>query len=78
MPDREARIELRDRLERCGIISDADLRLGVAEVTRKGMGKREMATVAKLIKRALDDEDSREVRRSVRRLVRRFRKPRFC
>ncbi|RLG08264.1 MAG: serine hydroxymethyltransferase, partial [Thaumarchaeota archaeon] len=78
VPDREARIELRDRLERCGIISDADLRLGVAEVTRKGMGKREMATVAKLIKRALDDEDSREVRRSVRRLVRRFRKPRFC
>ncbi len=78
VPDREARIELRDRLERCGIISDADLRLGVAEVTRKGMGKREMVTVAKLIKRALDDEDSREVRRSVRRLVRRFRRPRFC
>ena len=78
IPDREARISIRDRLERCGIISDADLRFGVAEITRRGMGKREMAMVARLIKRALDNEDPRKVRKSVQRLVRRFRKVKFC
>ena len=77
--DREARVAMRDRLEECGIISDADLRLGVPEVTRRGMGKREMAKIAKLVKRALDgNEDPREIRRDVRELVRKFRRIRFC
>jgi len=31
-----------------------------------------------LIKRALDNEDPRKVRKSVQRLVRRFRKVKFC
>ena len=78
VPNREERIRLRDRLEECGIISDADLRLGVPEVTRRGMGRREMARIAKLVKRALDGEDPRRVRRDVAALVRRFRTVKFC
>ena len=78
IPDRETRIALRDRLEECGIISDADLRLGVSEVTRRGMGKREMARIAKLVKRAFDNEDPKRVRRDVQQLVRRFRRIKFC
>ena len=77
-PNREERIRLRDRLEECGIISDADLRLGVPEVTRRGMGKKEMARIARLVKRALDGEDPRRVRRDVTALVRRFRTIKFC
>ncbi|MEM4498142.1 MAG: serine hydroxymethyltransferase [Nitrososphaerota archaeon] len=78
VPNREERIRLRDRLEECGIISDADLRLGVPEVTRRGMGRREMARIAKLVKRALDGEDPRRIRRDVAALVRRFRTVKFC
>ncbi len=78
LQDREERMELRDRLEECGIISDADLRLGVPEVTRRGMGKREMAKIARLVKRALDGEDPRSVRKDVTSLMRRFRKIKFC
>ncbi|MEM1655804.1 MAG: serine hydroxymethyltransferase [Nitrososphaerota archaeon] len=78
VPNREERIRLRDRLEECGIISDADLRLGVPEVTRRGMGRREMAKIAKLVKRALDGEDPRRIRRDVAALVRRFRTVKFC
>lgn len=78
IPDREERLRLRDRLEECGIISDADLRLGVPEVTRRGMGRREMNRIARLIKRALDGEDPRRVKRDVAALVRRFQKIRFC
>ncbi len=78
VPNREERIRLRDRLEECGIISDADLRLGVLEGTRRGMGRREMAKIAKLVKRALDGEDPRRIRRDVAALVRRFRTVKFC
>lgn len=78
VPNREERIGLRDRLEECGIISDADLRLGVPEVTRRGMGRREMIKIAKLIKRALDGENPLRVRRDVVALVRRFKTVKFC
>jgi len=76
--DREEKIKLRDRLEDCGIITDCDLRLGLSEVTRRGMGKREMAKIAKLIKRGIEGEDSRAVRRDVQKLLRRFSKIRYC
>ncbi|MCD6235827.1 MAG: serine hydroxymethyltransferase [Thaumarchaeota archaeon] len=77
-PDEGKRMELRDRLEECGIITDGDLRLGTSEVTRRGMGKREMAKIAKLVKRALDGEDPKTVKKDVQKLLRRFRKLRYC
>ena len=76
--DRDHKVKLRDRLEECGIITDSDLRLGVSEITRRGMGKREMAKIAKLIKLGIEGEDPRTVRKEVRKLLRRFSKIRYC
>jgi len=75
--DREERMGLRDRLEECGIVTDCDLRLGVSEVTRRGMGRREMAKIARLIKRGIEGDDPRDVRRDVENLLRRFSKIRY-
>ncbi|MEN2974312.1 MAG: serine hydroxymethyltransferase [Candidatus Caldarchaeales archaeon] len=76
--DEEARVRIRDRLEECGIVADAGVRFGTNEVTRRGMGKREMEKIAKLIYRAIEGEDPRKVGRDVRELVRRFKTVRFC
>ena len=76
--DGDHKIKLRDRLEECGIITDSDLRLGVSEITRRGMGKREMAKIAKLIKLGIEGEDPRTVKKEVRKLLRRFSKIRYC
>lgn len=76
--DQKEREEIRGRLEECGIISDSDLRLGTAEVTRRGMGEREMARIAQFIKRAIGDEDLKAVKRDVQRLLSRFNKIRYC
>lgn len=78
LPDKEARLGVRDRLEECGIITDGDVRLGTAEVSRRGMGKREMRKIAKLIHGAMEGEDPKLIRREVVELMRRFSKPRFC
>ncbi|MCX8187905.1 MAG: beta-eliminating lyase-related protein [Nitrososphaeria archaeon] len=76
--NQEEREELRRRLEECGIITDADLRLGTGEVTRRGMGKREMARIAQLIKRAIEGENPKAVKRDVQRLLSRFNEIRYC
>jgi len=76
--DQEEKEKLRRKLEECGIISDSDLRLGTAEITRRGMGKREMARIAKFIKRAIEGEDSKAVKRDVQRLLSRFNKIKYC
>lgn len=78
IPDDEARIKVRDRLEECGIIADAGVRFGTNEVTRRGMGKREMEKIAKLIHRALEGEDPRKVKREVQILIKKFSTVKFC
>jgi len=76
--DSEARVKVRDRLEECGIIADAGVRFGTNEVTRRGMGKREMEKIAKLIYRAMEGEDPKKIKREVQTLLRRFRTLKFC
>ncbi|MCL7383525.1 MAG: serine hydroxymethyltransferase [Thaumarchaeota archaeon] len=76
--DSEARVKVRDRLEECGIIADAGVRFGTNEVTRRGMGKREMEKIAKLIHRAIEGEDPKKVKREVRTLLNRFQTLKFC
>jgi len=52
---------VRDTLEKSRIIVDMGVRFGVNEVTRRGMGYKDMVSIARLCKRALDGEDvSRE------------------
>lgn len=76
--DQEEREKLRKRLEECGIITDIDLRFGTAEVTRRGMGSREMARIAQFIKCAIEGENSKAVKRDVQRLLSRFNKIIYC
>ncbi len=78
IPDGIRREEVRDRLEECGIITDADTRLGTNEVSRRGMGRREMRKIARLIHDALNGGDTRKIRREVQELLRRFSKIRYC
>ena len=53
------------------------IRLGVAELTRLGMGKGEMTDVAKIIHRALAGEKKREVVARVRELRKGFQKVKY-
>ena len=69
--------QVRDRLEKAGIIVDSGVRLGTNEVTRRGMREREMKTVAELMVEALTQRPDKVAQR-VRRLMRAYRRTRFC
>ena len=71
-PDEGLRV--RDILEKNRIIVDMAVRMGTAEVTRRGMGLKQMAAIAKLVKAALDGENVTE---DVRQLASRFRTIRY-
>ena len=67
------------RLEEANILCSDDfsgnsfeVRLGVQEVTRRGMKEADMPSIAALIKRAMEGEDSRAVSRDVGQLSREF------
>ena len=60
-------------------MTPSGLRLGVQELTRVGMGKTEMAEVAKLFARALlDNEDLNRVKQDVTNLKSNFQTIRYC
>ena len=60
-------------------LTPSGLRLGVQELTRVGMGKNEMAEVAKLFARALiDNEDLNRVKQDVTTLKSNFQTIRYC
>ena len=60
-------------------MTPSGLRLGVQELTRVGMGKTEMAEVAKLFARALlDSEDLNRVKQDVTNLKSNFQTIRYC
>lgn len=69
--------QVRDRLEKAGIIVDSGVRLGTNEVTRRGMREREMRTIAELMVQALTQRPYMVAQR-VRRFLRAYRKTRFC
>ncbi|MEM4362584.1 MAG: hypothetical protein QXT90_00915 [Candidatus Caldarchaeum sp.] len=49
-------VKVRDVLERSRILVDMGVRVGTAEVTRRGMGLKQMSAIAKLFRRALNGE----------------------
>jgi glycine hydroxymethyltransferase len=67
-------VRVRDLLEKNRIIVDMAVRLGTAEVTRRGMGLKQMSAISKLIKAALNGED---VSAEARLLAYRFRTVRY-
>ena len=58
-------MEVRNLLESAGIIVDSRVRFGTNEVTRRGMGPREMKETAALIAAALSGENHQRVKRRV-------------
>jgi glycine/serine hydroxymethyltransferase len=67
-------VRVRDLLMKNRIIVDMAVRLGTAEVTRRGMGPKQMSQISKLIKSALNGED---VSAEARLLASRFRTVRY-
>jgi glycine hydroxymethyltransferase len=67
------------KLEKANIIADCGVRIGVCEVTRRGMREEEMQKIAELMKRVvIDSEDPLLVKRDVIRLVKEFQEIKFC
>ena len=69
-------INVKEILERNRIFIDAIGRIGVQEVTRRGMGVNEMAKIAEFFKAILLDGDSVEA--EVKEFTKRFTKPKYC
>jgi len=67
------------KLEKANIIVDVGVRLGVCEVTRRGMKEDEMQRIALFIKRVIvDDEDPNLVKGDVMELVEEFQEIKYC
>ncbi|MDW8083649.1 MAG: hypothetical protein RMI49_00400 [Candidatus Caldarchaeum sp.] len=66
--------KIRDTLEKNNIIADMGVRLGTNEVTRRGMGLKEMTILADYISRAIEGENVRKV---VVSLAKRFNSVKF-
>ncbi|HKZ93449.1 MAG TPA: hypothetical protein VJ249_02555 [Candidatus Bathyarchaeia archaeon] len=67
------------KLERANIIADCGVRLGLGEITRRGMKQKEMHRVAEFIKRVVKDrEEPARVRKEVARFVKEFREIKYC
>jgi len=67
------------KLEKANVITDCGIRLGVCEVTRRGMKEEEMLKIGELMKRVvLDDEKPLLVKRDVIKLVKEFEEIKFC
>jgi glycine hydroxymethyltransferase len=64
---------IRDTLESNLIICDSRVRLGTNEVTRRGMGLKDMNLIAELVARGVAKEKDAQVIKSVRSLVSRYR-----
>ncbi len=73
----DAGSSIRDMLESNLIICDSRVRLGTNEVTRRGMGPREMKEIAELVSVGVVKKKSRPVIKSVRDLVSRFKGIKF-
>jgi glycine hydroxymethyltransferase len=67
------------KLEKANIITDCGVRLGVCELTRRGMREDEMQGVAELMKGVvIDKEEPLLVKRDAIRLMKEFREVKFC
>jgi glycine hydroxymethyltransferase len=70
--DYKKNMDFAKRLEEANIIVDCGIRLGVNEVTRRGMKEKEMERIAELIERVYKGEDIEKVRQDVIKLRKEF------
>lgn len=67
------------KLEQANIIADCGVRLGVCELTRRGMKHKEMQRVAEFIKRVIkDNEKPQKVKLEVTKFVQQFQEIQYC
>jgi glycine hydroxymethyltransferase len=70
--------QIAEKLEKANIIADCGIRLGVCEVTRKGMKEEEMQKIADLVKKiVVDKEQPYLVKKEVVKLASEFQKVKF-
>lgn len=68
-----------EKLQSANIIADCGVRIGVCEITRRGMGKDEMEKIAELIKKiVVDKEQPENIKKEVAKLCAEFRKIEYC
>jgi glycine hydroxymethyltransferase len=70
--DYKKNMDFAKKLEEANIIVDCGIRLGVNEVTRRGMKEKEMERIAELIERVYKGEDIEKVRQDVIKLRKEF------
>jgi glycine hydroxymethyltransferase len=67
------------RLEKANIIADSGVRLGVCEVTRRGMKNEEMQQISNFIERVVKlKEKPSEVKKDVVKFMKEFQKIKYC
>jgi len=68
-----------EKLEKTNIIADCEVRLGVCELTRRGMKQKEMRKVAEFVSRVINDRESpRKVKPEVTKFMTEFQEVGFC
>ena len=71
--------EVAEKLEKANIIVDCGIRLGVSELTRRGMKEKEMQNVAEFIERVVKaGEEPQTVKPEVEKFVGEFQKIQYC
>ncbi len=72
--ERKRSLQLADSFQLSDIITDVELRLGTAEVTRRGMKESQMEEIAHLIQDVIEEaRPTTEIRNRVHKLVKEFR-----
>jgi glycine hydroxymethyltransferase len=67
------------KLEKANVIADCGVRLGVCELTRRGMKRKEMLKVAEFIARALlGQEKPQRIKKEVEGFMLDFQEVQFC
>jgi len=76
--DKKGRVVAK-KMEEVNIITDCGIRLGVCELTRRGMKEKEMQKVAEFIKRVIKDREThRKLRSEVVEFVAEFQEIKYC
>lgn len=70
-------VRVREKLEEAFIVVDSGVRLGTAEVTRRGMKNKEMQVIANLIHRVISEGRTEGIRKRVKTLLARHKKVKF-
>jgi glycine hydroxymethyltransferase len=75
--EQDAGIAMKEELENVGIFVDALVRIGTAEVTRRGMKEEDMRYIAELMNRTINEKDQ-SVATDVKKMISNFQNILYC